>query len=233
MTFLSPSITVSSTRLLETSTLISQGAEAAIYKAHLRDRAPDGYEPNSTQHSADLYWHPSLDASLTRVRISGEVRALMRCLRSGVKVPGIRMIDAAGGVLGIEWVDGMNVRVLLAGDAEPEDAGVGEDEPEPDCADAEGEDEVDPLGVYGISRGKWAKMHLADIIHGNLTSSNMMLRRGPNDLRAFASTHPDSEPLFASVLAAYGARMGSAQWASVKKRLDDVRLRGRKWNMVG
>src|SRR6266540_2207324 len=97
-----------------------------------------------------------------------------------------------------------------------------------------------------------ARMHLADIIHGDLTTSNMMLRcptflhntntSSPTELvrrdypsnndkdeivnqvlidfglsyvstlvedkavdlyvleRAFASTHPDSEPLFASIL---------------------------------
>lgn len=67
--------------------------------------------------------------------------------------------------------------------------------------------------------------------------------------RAFASTHPDSEPLFAGVLSAYEKRMGK-HWMPIKKRLDDgklssihhqthvltlclVRLRGRKRSMVG
>lgn len=38
--------------------------------------------------------------------------------------------------------------------------------------------------------------------------------------RAFASTHPDSEPLFASVLNAYQHRMGK-EWTTVGRRLDD------------
>lgn len=50
--------------------------------------------------------------------------------------------------------------------------------------------------------------------------------------RAFSSTHPASEPLFASVLQAYAKRMGKA-WHPVSKRLDEVRLRGRKRSMVG
>lgn len=129
-----------------------------------------------------------------------------------------------------------------------------------------------------------AKMHLADIIHGDLTTSNMMLRlpsaeakanlasseppspstqlvrtlilhphsyltpfHRPSFLvqvlidfglaytsalvedkavdlyvleRAFASTHPDSEPLFASVLKAYEKRMGK-EWVAVGRRLED------------
>lgn len=117
-----------------------------------------------------------------------------------------------------------------------------------------------------------AKMHMADIIHGDLTTSNMMLRypseaedtstltqvvcRPPFPLfmfhphffgiqvlidfglsyhsllvedkavdlyvleRAFSSTHPDSEPLFASVLDAYARELG-VEWPAVSKRLYD------------
>ncbi|EEB87085.1 hypothetical protein MPER_15720, partial [Moniliophthora perniciosa FA553] len=38
--------------------------------------------------------------------------------------------------------------------------------------------------------------------------------------RAFSSTHPDSEPMFASVLTAYEKKMGK-EWAPIKSRLDD------------
>lgn len=132
-----------------------------------------------------------------------------------------------------------------------------------------------------------ARLHKADIIHGDLTTSNMMLRHPsafrsldpgltirtevashymPRSLmkhssslqvlidfglsftstlvedkavdlyvleRAFASTHPDSEPMFASVLLAYGQELGPKGWELIKRRLDDVRLRGRKRSMVG
>jgi TP53 regulating kinase-like protein len=66
--------------------------------------------------------------------------------------------------------------------------------------------------------------------------------------RAFASTHPDSEPMFFTVLEAYKKGMGK-DWTAVERRLDDgehflplrspslfsfpVRLRGRKRSMVG
>ena len=122
-----------------------------------------------------------------------------------------------------------------------------------------------------------AKMHGADIIHGDLTTSNMMLRHPlsfkspqgasiPTELvrrpfwhggycargvtcyywqvlvdfglayqsalvedkavdlyvleRAFSSTHPDSEPLFVSVLKAYEKQMGKS-WLPIAKRLAD------------
>ncbi|KAG1772056.1 kinase-like domain-containing protein [Suillus occidentalis] len=255
-------------QLLQSADLISQGAEAKVYKAYLRQLPTSGRgvdhgtapasEPVLLKHRfRKNYRHPSLDASLTRQRIAGEARALMRCMRSGVTVPGIRMVDVNEGVLGIEWIDGKSVRQLLPGGAELEDISELEEVEEIGAGD--------PIADYGVSRDalmdmigvEIAKMHLADIIHGDLTTSNMMLRKQTSDLvlidfglayhstlvedkavdlyvleRAFASTHPDSEPLFAGVLSAYEKRMGK-HWMPIKKRLDDVRLRGRKRSMVG
>ncbi|KAJ7630354.1 hypothetical protein FB45DRAFT_915276 [Roridomyces roridus] len=205
--------------LISASTLISQGAEAHRFRK--------GYR------------HPTLDASLTRSRVAGEARALLRCLRSGVNVPGVRMVDASEGILGIEQVE----------------------------SDALEEYEIPVDVLMQLIGQEIAKMHLADVIHGDLTTSNMMLRHPSSfkshhptlrtelvlidfglsfyssliedkavDLyvleRAFSSTHPDSEPLFASILKAYGQGMGK-DWAAIERRLDDVRLRGRKRSMVG
>lgn len=55
-----------------------------------------------------------------------EARALMRCLRSGVCVPGIRMVDPWEGVIGLELVEGPSIRSVLAADNEDEDDGEGE-----------------------------------------------------------------------------------------------------------
>jgi TP53 regulating kinase-like protein len=49
--------------------------------------------------------------------------------------------------------------------------------------------------------------------------------------RAFTSTHPQAEPLFRQVLSAYAAEFGAGK--TVLRRLDEVRLRGRKRSMVG
>ncbi|KIL60060.1 hypothetical protein M378DRAFT_187853 [Amanita muscaria Koide BX008] len=251
-------LTTNTNSLLASSILISQGAEAKVFKGNL---TPDGPPVLLKYRFHKQYRHPSLDASLTRARVAGEARALLKCLRSGVHVPGIRMVDATEGVLGIEWIDGQSVRRLLPGGAEEE---------EESSADEAVGDDNDPLGEYGITidqlmtmiGNELAKMHKIDIIHGDLTTSNMMLRH-PFSLpakhnkvlidfglafqsglvedkavdlyvleRAFASTHPESEPLFASVLAAYGEEMGK-DWPAVRRRLDDVRLRGRKRSMVG
>ncbi|KIY48739.1 hypothetical protein FISHEDRAFT_65624 [Fistulina hepatica ATCC 64428] len=194
------------------------------------------------------YRHPILDSTLTKSRIGGEARALVKCLRAGVSVPGVRMVNAPHGLLGVEWIDGQSVRRIL-GDDDAEDV-VRRKHGLSSTAEA----------LMAMIGTEIARMHAADIIHGDLTTSNMMLRHVGSagsplvlidfglaytsslvedkavDLyvleRAFASTHPDSEPLFASVLTAYAKEAGK-QWNAISKRLDDVRLRGRKRSMVG
>ncbi|KZT69072.1 hypothetical protein DAEQUDRAFT_711029 [Daedalea quercina L-15889] len=263
-------------RLLESATPISQGAEAKVFRAYLhpslqrssselQSNASDIREPILLKYRFHKqYRHPTLDTTLTKARVAGEARAIIKCLRHGVNVPGIRMVDATEGVLGLEWIDGKTVRFLLGGGAEDED----EDETLEEGDEGQVVKE-DPLKEYGVSQddimgmigSEIAKMHSADIIHGDLTTSNMIVRhptppKGVQlvlidfglaytstlaedkavDLyvleRAFSSTHPASEPLFASVLSAYKEKMGK-DWLSISKRLDDVRLRGRKRSMVG
>jgi TP53 regulating kinase-like protein len=70
-------------------------------------------------------------------------------------VPGLRFVDAANGVLGIEWVNGRSVRYLL---------GSGDEGEEGEEADSN-EDEIvadeDPLVEYGVSKGKTShSLHL-------------------------------------------------------------------------
>lgn len=102
-----------------------------------------------------------------------------------------------------------------------------------------------------------AAMHDEDVVHGDLTTSNMLLRPGgeldlvlidfglsyisalPEDKgvdlyvleKAFLSTHPNTEALFEKLLQSYTA--ASKKSSAVIKKLDEVRLRGRKRSMVG
>lgn len=105
-----------------------------------------------------------------------------------------------------------------------------------------------------------AKMHDEDVVHGDLTTSNILLRSitesGEYDLvlidfglsyisalpedkgvdlyvleKAFLSTHPNTEALFEKLLKSYTA--SSKKSSAVIKKLDEVRLRGRKRSMVG
>lgn len=96
-----------------------------------------------------------------------------------------------------------------------------------------------------------AVMHDMNVIHGDLTTSNMMIRAKTGSIvfidfglgsidvkvetkavdlyvleRAFVSTHPDSEKIFEEVLKAYASK--SENWKKVSQRFEKVRMRGRK-----
>ena len=103
-------------------------------------------------------------------------------------------------------------------------------------------------------------MHDNDIIHGDLTTSNIMIRENSNtkelevvmidfglasskaivedkavDLyvleRAFLSTHPNTEHLVQEILQSY--RFAASKGTVVLTKLEQVRLRGRKRDMFG
>lgn len=66
-------------------------------------------------------------------------------------VPGVRMVDAADGVLGIEWIEGKSVRHLLPGGAEAE-RDISEQVIENE-GDVQSDDPADSLKEYEIFVG--------------------------------------------------------------------------------
>lgn len=64
---------------------------------------------------------------------------------AGVSVPGILMVDAGNGILGLEWIDGLSVRKVLPGSDEAEEEYEDDDQAE--------EKELATLKQYNISTG--------------------------------------------------------------------------------
>lgn len=94
------------------------------------------------------YRHPTLDASLTRLRLASEARALARCLRHGVRVPRVVFVDEKSGVLGLERIEGWSVREVLGGGAEGEvEDEVEEEEEREVAADGVEKEEEEELGA--------------------------------------------------------------------------------------
>lgn len=160
-------------------------------------------------------------------------------------MPAVLALDWENGWTVSEWIDGVTVKeALRSRDHAAGDEGVKR-----------------LMGAIGRAVGK---LHSVGVVHGDLTSSNMMLRRGEKegeggldgeivlidfglatqavqeedravDLyvleRAFGSTHPKEEGLFGEVLGAYEAVYKGAK--TTLRRLEDVRMRGRKKSMIG
>ncbi|KAM0805613.1 kinase-like domain-containing protein [Usnea florida] len=225
-------------------TLLTQGAEALLYRTHYLHPT----HPCALKHRPSKpYRHPTLDKRLTKHRILSEARTLVKCRREGVSVPAVLGLDCEAGWLLMEWVGGRTVRDVVG------KRGFGE---------GGGEGLRGLMGRVGRAVGR---MHEVGVVHGDLTTSNMMvrpfaatgLRNGVEgevvlidfglagqsvqdedravDLyvleRAFGSTHPEAEEGFQEVLRAYGESYRGAK--VVLKRLEDVRLRGRKRSMLG
>ncbi|KAH0600985.1 hypothetical protein MHUMG1_01986 [Metarhizium humberi] len=229
--------------------LITQGAEGRLYKTtYLR---PD--VPCALKYRPPKPWrHPILDQRLTKHRILSEARILAKCRRDGVRVPAVYAIDESAGWLMLEWIQGTPVRVNINERLGSRTVGIENDARLKDL-----------MRRIGVAIGN---MHKIGIVHGDLTTSNMMLRP-PSDSaeqvdalsgeiviidlglasgsiheedravdlyvleRAFGSTHPRAECLFGELLDAYRGRFKQA--ATVLRKLEDVRMRGRKRSMLG
>ncbi|XP_004469965.2 EKC/KEOPS complex subunit TP53RK [Dasypus novemcinctus] len=225
-----------SNRFLSGLELVKQGAEARVFRGRFQGRAavvkhrfPKGYR------------HPALEARLGRRRTVQEARALLRCRRVGISAPVVFFVDYASNCLYMEEIeDSVTVR---------------------DYIDSTMKTETAPQSLSRLAERVGqvlAQMHDEDLIHGDLTTSNMLLKRPleplnvvlidfglsfisalPEDKgvdlyvleKAFLSTHPNTETVFEAFLKSYSASSKKAR--PVLKKLDEVRLRGRKRSMVG
>ncbi|KAF6089641.1 TP53 regulating kinase [Phyllostomus discolor] len=225
-----------SSRFLSGLELVKQGAEARVFRGRFQGRAavvkhrfPKGYR------------HPALEARLSRRRTVQEARALLRCRRAGISAPVVFFVDYASNCLFMEDIEGSvtvrdYIQSILEAEKTPERL----------------------LGLAQTIGQVLAHMHDEDLVHGDLTTSNMLLRPPPEQLdivlidfglsfvsalpedkgvdlyvleKAFLSTHPNTESVFEAFLKSYSASSKKAK--PVLKKLDEVRLRGRKRSMVG
>ncbi|CAB4473122.1 uncharacterized protein OCT59_028337 [Rhizophagus irregularis] len=217
----------------ESAILIKQGAEARIYTAPFLTRTAIIKERFSK-----TYRHPTLDKKLTARRVTQEARCLFKCRKSGVDTPVLYFVNTENSTICMEFIQGMIIKDLLISDNEY-------------IQNKEKQDELaEKIGIA------LAKVHAVDVIHGDLTTSNLMLRESNQSLviidfglsyvsslpedkavdlyvleKAFLSTHPNSEEMFANILEYYQKNYKASQ--GILSKLAEVRLRGRKRSMVG
>ncbi|KAL2130842.1 hypothetical protein VTI74DRAFT_5863 [Chaetomium olivicolor] len=156
------------------ATLITQGAEGRLYRTtHLLPSRPCAlkYRPPKP------YRHPLLDARLTKARISSEAKVLERCWREGVPVPAVYAMDASAGWMMMEWIEGRPVRVgineFLGERSEEEEEQQREEGGKGFNKEGEQGPLVDLMRRIGAAVGA---LHRTGVVHGDLTTSNMMLR---------------------------------------------------------
>jgi len=99
------------------------------------------------------YRIPGLDTKIRKLRTRGEGRLLDRARRAGVNTP--RVLDSGESSLVMEFIEGRRVKDALNGMPKGE-----------------------RVRVYRLIGEAVAGLHSAGIMHGDLTTSNMILREG-------------------------------------------------------
>lgn len=210
------------------ATEIARGAEAVVTQTpYLSRRAV------IKKRLPKSYRHPVLDKKLTSRRLAQEARVLLRLRKIGVKVPALYEVRQDTAELVMEYIEGVALKDMLGGDCGLDDG----------------------VGVMKQLGAVVARMHRADIVHGDLTTGNVLVV-GDSDVclidfglshgngtdedmavdlyvleRAVISAHAESaQPLNDAFIEAYANEIGRP---SVLTRLAEVRARGRKRDMTG
>ncbi|CAK7351415.1 unnamed protein product [Dovyalis caffra] len=212
--------------------LIKQGAEARVFESNFVGRRSVIKERFSKK-----YRHPTLDSKLTLKRLNAEARCMTKARRQGVSTPVLYAVDPLLHALTFEYVDGPSVKDVFL------EFGL----------HGVVEERLDDIAMQiGDSIGK---LHDGGLIHGDLTTSNMLIRTGTNQLvlidfglsftstlpedkavdlyvleRALLSMHSSCGNVMDRILAGY--RKSSKQWSSTLNKLAQVRQRGRKRTMI-
>ena len=162
---------------------------------------------------------------------------MARCRKQGIRTPAVYYVDQENRSIYMEYIqDGMLMKDYVNQTLK--------------------ENDIKRLcGLLQLIGRTVSRMHQEDVVHGDLTTSNMFYHPSCDSItvidfglsfvsaltedkavdlyvleRAFVSTHPNAEDLFAELLKAYSEGKGGK---SVVSKLDEVRARGRKRTMVG
>ncbi|CAI0434031.1 unnamed protein product [Linum tenue] len=215
--------------------LLKQGAEARVFESNFVGRRAVVKERFSKK-----YRHPTLDAKLTLKRLNAEARCTTKARRLGVSTPSLYAVDTVLHSLTFEFVDGPAVKDVLL---EFGSNGIVEER-------------LDDIAMQ--IGAAIAKLHDGGLIHGDLTTSNMLIRNVSNQLLqvlidfglSFTSTLPEDKAVDLYVLERALLSMHSSCgnvhswfcsfWSQSVFLFSDclrlpvsVRQRGRKRTMVG
>ncbi|AFK22233.1 Kae1-associated kinase Bud32 [Pyrococcus sp. ST04] len=209
--------------------LIKQGAEAKIYLADFSELYFDyPIKVIVKERISKRYRIPEIDIKLRKERTVREARILNKAKEAGVNVPYVFEVDTKNMIIVMEFIEGERIKELLERIPLKERLEI--------CRE--------------IGR-QIGKLHNAGIVHGDLTTSNMIMRDekiylidfGLADFddtleaqgvdlhllkRAMESTHYTwFEKGFEAVLEGYEEVRGEGKRREVEEKIREIELRGR------
>ena len=209
--------------IIDKGTVIKKGAEAVLYKSSLW-----GLPVLVKYRRPKPYRNPQLDHHLRSIRTLMEAKILSEVKKLGIPAPAVYWVDLEQCLIAMSFLEGIVLKEAL-----------------PRLSEEEIKDVFFKLGEYA------GAMHARGIVHGDLTTSNMILRGGKIyfidfglaefdssleaqgvDLhllrRAMESTHYKwFEKGFEEVLNGYEEIRGSEKRKEVEAKLDEIESRGR------
>jgi TP53 regulating kinase-like protein len=230
--------------LFHGASFLGQGAEAKVYRIQDYTIGSEGEVVKTAivkERFAKRYRHPELDRTITAQRTRSEAKNIARAIRAGIPAPRVYFVDKRAARIIMEDVGTRSVKALLWADHT--------------ATAATGRPYSNAARECCAELGRVvAMLHDADIVHGDLTTSNFMVRTdapfvlAPIDFglsfgsasvedkavdlyvleRAFLCTHLESDALVAAALDSYAVTSFPFKSQSVLRRLEQVRQRGRK-----
>ena len=204
--------------------LIRKGAEAELFLENLY-----GLKVIRKARKIKAYRLPRLDFKIRHSRTRHEAQIMHEAKLAGVPTPIIFMVDAKATAIIMKYVDGTRVKEML------------------DTLTSDGRIKLCEKVGQLIGR-----LHRNKIIHGDLTTSNMIITEGDKiffidfglaeysdelekrgvDLlllkRAFSSTHySHAKKCFKAVINGYAKEMGEEACRAVVERVNNIAKRGR------
>ena len=213
---------------------MQQGAEARLYETTFC-----GLPCMIKERFPKKYRLPELDRKITMRRTQGEARMLVRCSKEGIPAPAVLHVDKPNFRIFMERIPGLTLKEVLW-------HGTG-----------------DGVSLCRALGHLLARLHNTNIVHGDLTTSNVLLRqrdgKETSDQPDFVlvdfglsvvTTNPEEKAVDLYVLErAFLSTHPDAEELipallegyeevchsikQVKAKLEEVRLRGRKRSMVG
>ena len=204
-------------------TLVAKGAEADIFL----DPDWNGRKAILKRRGVKKYRHPEIDREIRRYRTLHEADMIHRSKEAGVSTPLIYQLDPKGATIVMEYIEGVKIKDAVPRLTLEENRAL--------------------FRLIGEDAGR---LHCAALIHGDLTTSNMIKvghrvffidfglgevskeveKRGVDFnlmVRMLASTHYTiMEPLLESFKEGYRNTMGS-EAEEVFQRADEIKRRGR------
>ncbi len=207
---------------MEERVLVKKGAEAELYRGTWM-----GFQAIFKKRIRKPYRNPDLDALIRNSRTSLEAKLLSEARRLGVPTPLVYFVDRECSEIIMSYIDGTPLKSAIP------------------AMDG------DTLsGAFRQAGEMVGKLHAGGVVHGDLTTSNMILRRGrlflidfglgdyTPDLeargvdihlmrRALESSHHQiSKAAYSSFIEGYSGIMGHSG-GDVLERASEIRRRGR------